>query len=269
MDIAVLADSLQQSLDELGTDDPFVKAALGGKTPTEAARAALGGTKLADAAVRKTLVEGGNAAIMSSTDPLLVLARNVEPIVRETVKSFEDEVQSIEATAGEKLGRARFAAYGKSAYPDATFTLRLAFGTVRGYPMNGTQAPPFTTFYGLYDRAQSFGLKPPYNLPQRYLDRRARLNLSTPLNFVSDCDIIGGNSGSPVINRDGQLVGLIFDGNIESLIGNVAFNPNANRAVAVHSAGMIEALRKLYDAGALADELLGVSRPAAAAKGGR
>ncbi len=264
MDIAVLADSLQQSVEELGADDPFIKAALGGKTAAEAAKAAISGSKMADPAFRKSLVEGGQAAIQAATDPLIVLARNVEPIIRETNKSFEGEVESVEATAGEKLGRARFAAYGKSVYPDATFTPRLTFGTVRGYPMNGTQAPPMTTFYGLYDRAQSFGMKPPYDLPARFTQRRARLTLSTPLNFVSDCDIIGGNSGSPVINRDGHLVGLIFDGNIESLIGNVVYNGNSNRAVAVHSAGMLEAMRKLYDAGVLADELLGASRPAPA-----
>jgi hypothetical protein len=264
-DVTVLADALQQSLEELGPDDPFVKAALGGKPAIDVARTALTGSKVADPAFRKSLVEGGKAAVMSSSDPLIVLARTVEPIVRETTKSFESEVESVEASAGEKLGRARFAVYGKSVYPDATFTPRLTFGTVRGYPMNGTQAPPVTTFYGLFDRAQSFGMKPPYDLPARFTQRRARLTLSTPLNFVSDCDIIGGNSGSPVINRDGQLVGLIFDGNIESLIGNVVYNENTSRAVAVHSAGMIEALRKLYDAGVLADELLGVARKAPAA----
>jgi hypothetical protein len=267
MDIAVLGDALQQSLEELGPDDPFVKAALGGKPAAEAARAAISGSKMADPAFRKSLVDGGKAAVTASSDPLVVLARTVEPIVRETNKSYETEVESAEASAGEKLGRARFAVYGKSVYPDATFTPRLAFGTVRGYPMNGTQAPPVTTYYGLFDRAQSFGMKPPYDLPARFTQRRARLTLSTPLNFVSDCDIIGGNSGSPVINRDGQLVGLIFDGNIESLIGNVVYNGNTSRAVAVHSAGMIEALRKLYDAGVLADELLGVARRPAAAAG--
>src|SRR4029450_8978720 len=257
----------QQSLEELGADDPFIKAALAGKTPAEVAKAAIGGSKVADPAFRKSLVEGGKAAVMASTDPLITLARNVEPIIRQTNKSYEDDVESVEASAGEKLGRARFAAYGKSASPDPPFTLRLTFGTVRGYPMNGTQAPPMTTFFGLLDRAQSFGMKPPFNLPPRYTHRRPQLTLSTPLNFVSDCDIIGGNSGSPVINRDGQLVGLIFDGNIESLIGNVVYNGNTNRAVAVHSAGMIEALRKLYDAGALADELEGVRRAPAKRSG--
>lgn len=258
MDAAVLGDSLQQSADVLGPNDPFVKAALGGRTAAEAAKAALSGTKVGDPAFRKSLIEGGKAAVAASTDPLIVLARNLAPIVRQAADAFEKEVESVEAAAGEKLGRARFAAYGRSVYPDATFTLRLTFGTVRGYPMNGTIAPPVTTYYGLYDRAQSFGMKPPFNLTRRFLDRRARLTLATPLNFVSDSDIIGGNSGSPVINRQGELVGLIFDGNIESLIGNIVYNPVNNRAIAVHSAGMIEALRKVYDAAALADELQGV-----------
>jgi hypothetical protein len=263
-DIPVLADALRQTLETLGPNDPFIKAALGGRSPDDVAKSVLTSTKVADPAFRKSLVDGGSAAVAASTDGLIVLARNVEPVVRSTQKAFETDVESVEAAAGEKLGRARFAAYGKGTYPDATFTLRLAFGTVRGYPMNGTQAPPVTTFYGLYDRAESFGRKPPYDLPGRFLTGRARLNLFTPLNFVCDCDIIGGNSGSPVINRRGELVGLIFDGNIESLIGNTVYNGNANRAVAVHSAGMIEALRKLYGAAALANELQGL--PSAAAK---
>jgi peptidase S46-like protein len=260
MDEAVLADSLQQALDELGQDDPFVKAALGGKSPGAVAKTIMAGTKVGDPAFRKTLVEGGTAAVDSSTDPLIVLARDVDPIVRAARKAWEQEVESVEAAAGEKLGRSRFAAYGKSAYPDATFTLRLTFGTVKGYPMNGTEAPPMTTFYGVYDRAQGFGGKAPFDLPARYVQRRSLLTLATPLNFVSTCDIIGGNSGSPVIDRQGELVGLIFDGNIESLVGNVVFNEEVNRAVAVHSAAMIEALRKLYDANVLADELQGVGK---------
>ena len=256
-DIPVLADALRQSQDVLGADDPFVKAALRGRTADDVAKTALGSTKVADPAFRKALVDGGPKAIAASTDPLIVLARDVEPVVRAAEKAYQAEVESIESAAGEKLGRARFAAYGKSAYPDATFTLRLAFGTVRGYPMNGTIAPPVTTYYGLFDRAQSFGGKPPFNLAPKVAARRARINLSTPLNFVADTDIIGGNSGSPVINRQGELVGLIFDGNIESLIGNVVYNGDVNRAVAVHSAGMLEALRNIYDAGALANELQG------------
>jgi hypothetical protein len=161
------------------------------------------------------------------------------------------------APAGEKLGTARFLVYGKDAYPDATFTLRLSYGTVAGYPYNGTIAPPFTTFYGLYDRAASFSNKPPFNLTSRQAAGLGKLDLTTPLDFVSTGDIIGGNSGSPVVNRDGELVGLIFDGNIESLAGDFEYDGTRNRAVAVHSAGMMEGLRTLYNAGALADELEG------------
>jgi hypothetical protein len=255
MEKVLLTNSLQESLDELGAEDPFVKAALAGRTPAEVANEVIEGSKLADPALRKSLVEGGEAAVEASADPLIVFARRIEPAVREMYKWHEDNVESVEIAAGEKIGKARFAAYGKSAYPDATFTLRLTYGSVKGYPMNGTQAPPATTFYGLYDRAYSFGLKGPYELPPRYLERKNALELTTPLNFVSTCDTTGGNSGSPVVNRQAELVGLIFDGNIESLVGDFVYNLENNRSVSVHSAAIVEALRKLYDAGALADEL--------------
>jgi hypothetical protein len=170
---------------------------------------------------------------------------------------MRDTYSSVLTPAGEKLGKARFEVYGKDAYPDATFTLRLSYGTVEGYPYNGTIAPPFTTFYGLYDRAAGFGNKPPFDLTPKEAAGRDKLDLSTPLDFVSSSDITGGNSGSPVVNRDGDLVGVIFDGNIESLAGDFVYEGAKNRAVAVHSAGMMEALRKLYDASALADELEG------------
>ena len=254
---AMLEGGLQLSLEELGANDPFMKAVLGERTPAEVAKAAVEGTKLADPAFRKSLVDGGEAAVQASGDPMMGLARTIDPFDRQRIKAFEDNVESVETPAGEKIGQARFAVYGKSLYPDATFTLRLAYGAVKGYPMNGTQAPPMTTFFGLYDRAYSFGLKPPYNLPARYLERRTRLDLAGPLDFVSTCDIIGGNSGSPVINRQGELVGLIFDGNIESLVGDYVYYEVNNRAVAVHSGAIIEALRELYDASSLADELEG------------
>jgi hypothetical protein len=254
---AMLGGALQLSLEELGTDDPFIKAVLGSRTPAEVAKAAVEGTRLADPAFRKSLVDGGEAAVQASADPMIALARTIDPFDRQRIKAFEDNVESAEIPAGEKIGQARFAVYGKSLYPDATFTLRLSYGAVKGYPMNGTQAPPMTTFYGLYDRAYSFGLKFPYNLPARYLARRSKVDLAGPLDFVSTCDIIGGNSGSPVVNKQGELVGLIFDGNIESLVGDFVYYEVNNRAVAVHSGAIIEALRELYDASSLADELEG------------
>jgi hypothetical protein len=255
MEIALLADSLQESLDELGPKDLFVETALDGRTPAEVAKQVIEGTKLGDPAFRKTLVDGGEAAVGVSNDPAIALARKLDPIMREDRKWFEDYVESVLTAAGEKIGQARFAVFGKSEYPDATFTLRLAYGTVSGYPMNGTKAPPKTTFYGLFDRSYGFEGRPPFQLPARYRERRDRLDLSTPLNFVNTCDIIGGNSGSPVINKNGEIVGLIFDGNIESLVGNYIYDEENNRAVAVHTAAMIEALRKIYDAGDLANEL--------------
>ena len=212
---------------------------------------------MADPAVRKALVDGGQAAVEASTDPMIVMARSIDPIRREQIKWFEDNVAEPATAGGEELGKARFAVYGKSTYPDATFTLRLSYGQVKGYPMNGTIAPPKTTLYGLYDRAASFNYKVPFDLPQRYIDGRTKLDLSTPINFVSTNDIIGGNSGSPVVNRDGDIVGLIFDGNIESLVGDFVYDGTANRAVAVHTAGMTEAMSKLYGAQKLVDELMG------------
>lgn len=254
---ALLGDALQESFDELGPNDPFIKAVVGTKRPADVVRDVLKSTKLADAAFRKSLVDGGSDAIAKSTDPLIVLARTVDPFVRATRKQMEDEVESVSSTAGEKLGQARFAAYGRSVYPDATFTLRLSYGAVKGYPMNGTKAPPFTTFYGLYDRATSFGFKAPFNMPQRFIDRKSRIELATPLNFVSTNDIIGGNSGSPVINQQGEIVGLVFDGNIESLVGRFVYSDETNRSVSVHAGAIVGALRQIYDAGTLADELEG------------
>jgi len=193
--------------------------------------------------------------VAASQDPLLAWVRGLDSYLREQRTWQEEQLQSVEEAASEKIGRARFAAYGKAVNPDATFTLRLTYGTVSGYPCNGTQAPAKTTFYGLFDRAASFDFKGPFALPARYLERRDKLDLGTPLNFVSTCDIIGGNSGSPVLNRAGEIVGLIFDGNIESLVGRFVYDDTRNRAVAVHTAAMTEALLKLYDAEALVKEL--------------
>jgi len=253
----LLADSLKYAVEELGPGDPFVKEALGGKSPEQVAKELISETKLTDPKVRKNLVDGAEEAVKVSTDPLIVWIRKIDPVLREIRKWQEDNIESVEVACGEKIGKARFAAFGKSAYPDATFTLRIAYGAVKGYPMNGTRAPSKTTYHGLFDRACSFDFKQPFDLPQRYIDRKDKLDLSVGLNFVCTCDIIGGNSGSPVINKAGEIVGLIFDGNIESLPGRYVFEEEANRAVAVHTAGMSEALRKLYDAEAIMNELLG------------
>jgi hypothetical protein len=257
MEIARMTGALEADVAALGPNDPFLKIVLNGRSPKEAATELVNGTKMADPAYRKQLVEGGEAAVEASTDPMVVLQRKLDPLRREMIKWQEDNIQSVEEEAGEKLGKARFAAYGKSTYPDATFTLRLSYGQVKGYPMNGTEAPYKTTFYGLYDRATSFDFEGPFYLPSRYKENREKLDLATPLDFVTTNDIIGGNSGSPVINRNADIVGLIFDGNIESLVGDFVYDATANRAVAVHTGGMTEALRKLYGAQRVLQELLG------------
>ena len=249
--------ALNLAAEKLGRNDEYLVKLLQGSDVNTFVNSVVDGTKLSDVAVRKALLDGGEAAVAASTDPMIVAARRTDPLAREYRRWQHDEIESALTPAGEKLGKARFAVYGKDAYPDATFTLRLSYGTVDGYPCNGTIAPPFTTFYGLYDRAASFSNQPPFDLTPKEAAGRDKLDLATPFNFVSTGDIIGGNSGSPVVNRDGEVVGLIFDGNIESLAGDFVYDGTKNRAVAVHSAGMIEGMRKLYDAGALADELEG------------
>ncbi len=257
MEIARMSSALQADLDGIGPNDPWVKTVLDGRAPKQAATELVTVTKLADPAVRKALVDGGQAAIDASTDSMIVMARKLDPIRREQITWFEKNVQSEQQRAGEKLGKARFAVFGKNTYPDATFTLRLSYGQVKGYPMNGTIAPYKTTLYGLYDRAASFDNKEPFDLPTRYIEGREKLDLSTPFNFVTTNDIIGGNSGSPVVNKNGDIVGLVFDGNIESLVGDFVYDAYQNRTVAVHTGAMTECLKKLYGAQALVDELTG------------
>ncbi|MGA3160147.1 MAG: S46 family peptidase [Terracidiphilus sp.] len=252
-----MTNALKLAQEKLGKDDVYLQAILQGGDVDKTVNALVDGTKLADPAFRKSLIDGGEAAVAASTDPMIVAARRVDPISRQTYLRIRDTISSVLTPAGEKLGKARFLVYGKDAYPDATFTLRLSYGAVDGYPYNGTIAPPFTTFYGLYDRAASFSNQPPFDLTPKEAAGRDKLNLSTPLDFVTTNDIIGGNSGSPVVNRDGELVGLVFDGNIESMAGDFVYDGTKNRTVAVHSAGMIEGLRKLYGTDALADELQG------------
>src|SRR3989441_2879071 len=256
---AVLAGWLDDAQRTLGAADPFVKAALDGHTASEVARAVAQGTKLVDVAERKALLDGGPDTIRRSQDPVIALARRVEPVLRELRDWQDQRLRSVETSAGQQVAAARFAAYGKTVYPDATFTLRLGYGRVLGYEEDTTLVPWKTTFYGLYDRAEGFGEKPPYNLPARWKTGRDRLNLATPLNFVYTVDTIGGNSGSPIVNRNAELVGLNFDSNQQKLPNRYLYIDEAegSRAIAVHVAAIVEALAKLYDAQTLVGELLG------------
>jgi len=254
---ATFTSMLQMAVDKAGTADPIVSAVLKGRSAEKAAQEMIAATTLDKPDVRKALFEGGAEAVAQSTDPFIVVIRELEPMLRERQEKSRKETESLLTPASEKIANARFAVYGKNMYPDATFTLRLSYGAVKGYPMNGTKAPYKTTLYGLYDRALGFDQEGAWALPPRFWDRQKDLDLSTPANFVCTADIIGGNSGSPVINRNAELVGLVFDGNIESLVGDSVYDENANRCVAVHSAFIIEGLRKLYDAGKLADEIEG------------
>jgi hypothetical protein len=259
MEEAILAAWLEESQKTLGPDDPFIRAALQGSTPAAVAKTVVAGTKLANVATRKALVQGGADAIAKSDDPLIQLARRIEPIIRELRAWNEEKIQSVETSAGQKIAAARFAVYGKNVYPDANFTLRLSYGRVLGYEEDTTFVPYKTTLYGLYDRARSFDEKPPYDLPRRWKEGEAKLDLTTPINFVYSADTIGGNSGSPVINRNAEIVGLNFDSNIQKLSNRYWYieESEGSRAVAVHSAAIIEALRKLYGAEALAKEITG------------
>jgi hypothetical protein len=243
--------------DRLGADHALVKQILAGKTPAARAEELVANTKLGDPAVRKQLLAGGAAAVKASTDPFIEIARLIEPRARELRRKYDNEVLAVERDAYGKIAQAVFATEGESAYPDATFTLRLSYGAVRGFVNeNGQKITPFTDFRGLYVRADQHGQKPPYKYPDSWNKARSSLNLSTPYNFVTTNDIVGGNSGSPVINARGELVGLIFDGNIQSLPGYFVYDAAVNRAVAVDVRGMLEALRKVYQADALVSELL-------------
>ena len=251
-----LADSLALLRDELGADDPIVKSVLAGKPPEARAAELIDGTKLKDVAYRKQLGAGGVKAIEESTDPMIVLARSIDGDARALRKRYETEVQANERANYAKISRALFDVEGTKLYPDATFTLRLSYGAVKGYQENGKRVPAFTNFAGLYKRSAEHGNKFPFELPRRWIEKKSALSMTTPFNFVSTNDIIGGNSGSPVINKDAELVGLIFDGNIQSLVGDFVYDETQNRAVSVDTRAMMEALRKLYGATEAADELM-------------
>ena len=255
LELAKLTDSLGYLAEQLGGDHPIVKKVLDGKGPATRAAELIGGSKLQDVAARKKLAEGGKAAIAQSQDPLIKLALLVDPESRAVRKKFEEQVMEVERQAYAQIARALFEIEGPSRYPDATFTLRLSFGTVKGYVENGKNIPALTTMGGAFEHAEKHANKSPWALPKSWHQRREQIQAKTPFNFVSTCDIIGGNSGSPVINQAGEFVGIIFDGNIQSLVGDFIFDETQNRAVSVHSSSIIEAMKSIYGAESLAAEL--------------
>ena len=254
---ALLAESLAEMQDVLGADNADVKKALAGKTPDQRAKELIEGTKLEDVALRKQLYEGGEAAVQASNDPLIMLMRQIEPDALAVHQRDEDEVQSVLRRDGGYIGKALFAKEGLKVPPDATFTLRLSYGAVEGYKLNGKNVPWFTTMGGAYTHAAEHGSKPPYQLPDSWLKAKTSIDLNTPFDTVSTPDIIGGNSGSPVINKNAEVVGIVFDGNIESLAWNFMYSDAVARAVEVDSRAIIESLRKIYRADALANEITG------------
>jgi len=252
LDKIMLTQVFTEMRDTLGPNDSLVKQILAGRTPAEAAAYYANGSKLQSAAERKRLFEGGQKAIDASPDAMIVLAKLVEPRARALRTRYEDQVQAVEQSNGTLLARALFALHGTDVYPEATFTLRLSFGAVKGYVDEGRPRRWYTTFCGLYEN--SVGLSP-YKLPQRWLDKKSALSLDTPFNFVSTPDITGGNSGSPVVNRDGEFVGIVFDGNIQQIPNDFLYSDQEARTVAVHAAAILEALRKVYGAEAILREL--------------
>ncbi len=256
-EILFITFGLTKMREELGADHPFVRKVLGKESPAEMAARLVKGTKLKSVEARKALWDGGKAAVDASDDPLVQLYRSIDGDARAIRKRWEDEVESVLKKNDELIAKARFEATGTGTYPDATFTLRLSYGQVKGYMENGAEVKPITTFGGAFDRATG---RDPFALPPSWLAQKGKLDLATAFNLATTNDIIGGNSGSPVVNKNGEVVGLVFDGNIQSLGGDYGFDESVNRTVAVASQALIEALDKIYGAARLVKEL----RPAAA-----
>ncbi|MGB3564854.1 MAG: S46 family peptidase [Thermoanaerobaculia bacterium] len=247
-----LSFSLDKLREFLGPDSPYVKKVLGRVSPDTLAHALVAGTRLGDAGYREKLWDGGMEAIEASQDPMILFVRKVDPISRAYRKRYEDEVEAPEKQAAERIAEARFVIQGASNYPDATFTLRVTFGSVKGWEEKGEMVTPFTTVGGIFPRVTG---DDPFRLPASWLEAQQRLDPDTRFNFVATTDITGGNSGSPAIDKQGNLVGLVFDGNIHSIAGSYWFDESVNRTVSVHPAVMLEALEKIYKANHLVEEL--------------
>ncbi len=251
-DQALLTWNLIKLREVLGADHPTVRQVLGKDSPAVVAARVIRGSRLGDVAFRRELWAGGADAVAASDDPMIALIRTIEPTAYALRKQYDAEVDAVVSREQEKLARIRFARFGTSVYPDATFTLRLSHGVIRGWDEQGEPVAPFTTLAGLYERASEHA---PFALPPRWVDGRDQLELATRYNQVSTNDIIGGNSGSPLIDRDAKVVGLVFDGNIHSLGGAYVFDESVNRTVSVHAAAIDHALRRLYGLENLADEM--------------
>jgi hypothetical protein len=269
LEALLLGENFAEMQRALGKDDPVVLKVLAGKSPEEAAKSIIEGTQLDDVAVRKRLYQGGEGAIELSKDPLIVLMRSIDSEARAVRKRYEDEVEAVERIEGPKVALALFSEHESAEPPDATSTLRLSYGTVKGYVENGNRIPYHTSLRGAYKHAAEHDNKPPFQLPDSWMKSKSKLALATPLNFVSTADIIGGNSGSPTVNEAGEVVGIIFDGNIQMLTSNFFYSDRVGRAVSVDVRGIQEALRNIYGATGLANELMGRARAGSAPKSTR
>jgi hypothetical protein len=257
LEVAKLAWALENLVENFGGEDPLVVKALAGQSPRQRAAGAVRGTKLIEVEARRELAKGGKAAVEGSKDPLIVLARAIEPEAVAMRRRFESKVENVQREAYSEIAAAKFAAEGDRVYPDATFTLRMAYGPVKGYEEGGKKVPAYTTLAGLYERAEERKGSPDFVLDERWIRAKDTLDLSTPFNFVCTADIIGGNSGSPVVNTRGEVIGLIFDGNLASLPWAFEYSDERGRAVAVDSRAIMEGLKKVYGAGLLVAELTG------------
>ncbi len=251
-----LASWMSYLAETFGGEDAIAARILNGKSPVERAAELVNQTTLKDVETRKQIAKGGAAAIAESKDPLIRLAYELDPEARALRKRQEDEVEGVERESYAKIAAAKFAMEGENSYPDATFSLRLTYGTIKGYN-DGGPIPAFTKFIGMYERQKERGGVEPFALPKRWMDRKNEINLGTPFNFVFTGDVIGGNSGSPVIDRTGAVIGLVFDGNIQSLPWDIAFDEKQGRSIAVDSRAIIESIRNIYQAKGLADEMTG------------
>ncbi|MCA6268280.1 S46 family peptidase, partial [Phenylobacterium sp.] len=243
---------LLKTREYLTADDPVTRLLLGRESPEALSQALVAGSRLGDPAVRKALWDGGEAAVAASDDPMIRYALKIDAEARAVRKAWETQVSAPTEAAAARIASARFAVYGDKVYPDATFSLRLSYGKVAGWTWRGREVPPTTTLAGLYERATG---AEPFRVADRWLAARDRMNLDAVLNFVTTNDIVGGNSGSPVISAKGEVLGAAFDGNIHSLGGDYGYDAILNRTVVVSTAGATEALRHVYGADALVREL--------------